>query len=68
MNLKIDDAPLNLIYVADLSRISRGTSEEKDFTRPFYQLFKVNGYAKLDPDEDDLSLTRDHWNCSPISL
>jgi nitroreductase len=27
----VKDAPLNLIYVADLSRISRGTSEEKDF-------------------------------------
>jgi len=27
----VKDAPLNLIYVADLSRIGRGTSEEKDF-------------------------------------
>jgi nitroreductase len=27
----VKEAPLNLIYVADLSRISRGTSEEKDF-------------------------------------
>ena len=27
----VKDAPLNLIYVADLLRISRGTSEEKDF-------------------------------------
>jgi SagB-type dehydrogenase family enzyme len=27
----VKDAPLNLIYVADFSRISRGTSEEKDF-------------------------------------
>jgi SagB-type dehydrogenase family enzyme len=27
----VKDAPLNLIYVADFSRISRGTNEEKDF-------------------------------------
>jgi nitroreductase len=27
----VKDAPLNLIYVADFSRISRGTSEEKEF-------------------------------------
>jgi nitroreductase len=27
----VKDAPLNLIYVADFSRISRGTHEEKDF-------------------------------------
>ena len=27
----VKDAPINLIYVADLSRISRGTNEEKDF-------------------------------------
>ena len=27
----VKDAPLNLIYVADLSRIGRGTNEEKDF-------------------------------------
>jgi len=27
----VKEAPLNLIYVADLSRISRGTNEEKDF-------------------------------------
>ena len=27
----VKDAPLNLIYVADFSRIGRGTNEEKDF-------------------------------------
>jgi len=27
----VKDAPLNLIYVADFSRISRGTNEEKEF-------------------------------------
>jgi SagB-type dehydrogenase family enzyme len=27
----VKDAPLNLVYVADLSRISRGTNDEKDF-------------------------------------
>jgi SagB-type dehydrogenase family enzyme len=27
----VKDAPLNLIYVADFSRIGRGTREEKDF-------------------------------------
>ena len=27
----VEDAPLNLIYVADFSRIGRGTNEEKEF-------------------------------------
>ena len=28
----VKDAPLNLIYVADFSRIGRGTNEEKEFS------------------------------------